>query len=72
MLPRRKSPAHAMKRVRDLGDETRNQCQKSVLLREVGKIRRNEVTAAVESSKRIVEESRKLCQHEDAETRKSV
>ena len=50
-----------MNETETLGDQSRNYRQKSVLLREVGRLRCNEVSAAVETSKRVVEESKKLC-----------
>ena len=72
MVLRRRSPLPEIKQVEDLGDQTRNECQKAVLLREVGKMRCDEVSAAVETSKRILEASKKLCQNEDSARRRKA
>jgi hypothetical protein len=45
----------------EIGNRSRNERQKSVLLCEVGKLRRDQVSDAVSNSKALVEKSKKLC-----------
>lgn len=61
-MPRRRNPKREIRQSEKLGDLSRNERQKAVLLCEVNRIRRDEVRAAVDDGKRIVEQSKKLCQ----------
>lgn len=46
---------------KELGDATRNERQKHLLLQEIGRIRRSEIDAVVGRSKQIIEQSKQLC-----------
>ncbi len=69
-MPRRQPSKHdPIHDGHELGNACRNERQKSVLLREVGRINRQEVDKLIsdskgllEASKIIVEESKKLCE----------
>jgi hypothetical protein len=70
MSPRRESRRRAVKKSgagksnlsgAQLIDAARNQLQKTVLLRELNNIRRDQIAAAIEDSKRLLEQSKKLC-----------
>ncbi len=62
-MTREQRPGHDPARTgKALADASRNERQKSILLAEVGKVRRQEVAAVIETSKSIVAVSRKLCE----------
>jgi hypothetical protein len=57
-----------------LGNTSRNERQKSQLLGEVNRMRRNEIEAAVEEARQIVEASNELCKKlpENGKTREKA
>ncbi len=58
---------------KELGNISRNERQKAMLLCQVNRARRSQIQAAIQQGKKIVEASRKLCQEEGSrDTRKKV
>jgi len=45
----------------ELANVARNEQQKSILLREVGRMRRHQIAATIDESKRLLADSKKLC-----------
>ncbi len=63
MPSRRRSPRRdsLQQHSKDLGDRTRNERQKAMLLREVSELRCKEIGEAIEHGKKIIAQSEKLC-----------
>jgi hypothetical protein len=51
----------------EVGNAVRNERQKALLLAEVSRMRRDELSSLVETSKAILERSKKLCENSSSE-----
>lgn len=60
-MPPRPPKHDFVKKGEELGNAARNERQKHLFLAEVGRIRREQVGAAIENARQALERSKKLC-----------